>query len=72
MTQNEMKYVKKLKEINKFLSGSCSFKVWSKVARLETELEKIGKQCQFEIICDPDIFEASANEHFEQEGKIKP
>lgn len=69
MTQIEIEYVEKLKEINTLLRGPRYYEVWSKILRLEIELKRIGKQCQFEILCNPDIFEASANEHFDQEEK---
>lgn len=71
MTAKEIKYVEKLKEINKLLRGPRYYEVWSKVLKLEIELADLGKQCQFEMLCDPDIFEASANEHFEQENLKK-
>jgi len=38
-----------------------------KLTKLRTKIAELKKQCQFEILCNPDIFEASANEHFEQE-----
>ena len=67
MTPAEIKYVEKLKEINKLLRVPRCPEVWTKILLLETELNGLGKQCQFEMLCDPDIYEASANEHFEQE-----
>jgi len=77
MTQLEIEYVKKLKEQNALL---CSLINWDEqlsadinnCETIENELTELGKQCQFEMLCDPDIFEASANEHFEQgEKKLK-
>ena len=69
MTEIEIKYIEKLKEINTLLRGPRYYEVWSKVLKLEIELKAIGKQCQFEILSNPDVYEASANEHFDHEEK---
>jgi len=72
MTQLEIEYVKKLKELIKGYEGimehHCDYypRLEPKWQKLNKEIAELGKRCQFEMLCDPDIFEASANEYFEQ------
>ena len=69
MTDTEIKYVKKLKAYIKKCDKILGEWECSEISltKLRREIAELGKQCQFELLCDPDIFEASANEHFEQE-----
>lgn len=67
MTQSELTYIKKLKAFNNYLlkySGSSL-----RIDNLKREIAELEKQIQFEMLCDPDIYEVSANEHFEREEK---
>lgn len=73
MTATEIKYVEKLKAYIKKCDKILGEWECSEISltKLRREIEELGKQCQFELLCDPGIFEASANEHFEQENLIK-
>ena len=73
MTDTEIKYVKKLKAYIKKCDKILGEWECSEISltKLRREIAELGKQCQFELLCNPDIYEASANEHFEQEEKIE-
>jgi hypothetical protein len=69
MTQLEIEYVKKLKEYieyqKRLIFGICAripieegASIKKDRQRYEQEIAELGKQCQFEILCDPVIFEA--------------
>ena len=71
MTDTEIKYVEKLKAYIKKCDKILGEWECSEISltKLRREIEELGKQCQFELLCNPDIYEASANEHFEQKEK---
>ena len=69
MTQLELTYIKKLKAFNAYLlkySGSSM-----RIENFKREIDELEKQIRFEMLCDPDIYEASANEHFEEQIQLE-
>ena len=73
ITQLELTYIKKLKAFNNYLlkySGSSI-----RIDNFRQEITELEKQIQFEMLCNPDFFEASANEHLakqmQEESKCK-
>ena len=71
MTQSEIAYIKKLKDYIKVVDGIIGNWEMSniKLTNLRQEITGLEKQIQFEMLCDPDIYETSASEHFEREEK---
>jgi hypothetical protein len=69
MTQLEQTYIKKLKDYIKVVDGIIGNWEMSniKLTNLRQEIAELEKQIQFEMLCDPDLYEASANEHFEKQ-----
>ena len=71
MTQLELDYIKSLKDYIKIVDDIIGNWEMSNIRlnKIRQKISELEKQVQFEMLCDPDIYEASANEHFEREVK---